>query len=98
VCAFAASGAHVRAIDYGLCLAKQLKDARFPGLEFLETCREQVFPTLEELIEALPATIQFSLIRNIDSYHITTLDDLSCDGSTPTEAVARSWLALNKKV
>lgn len=86
-------------------LAKQLKDAGFPDKEcYDEICHHDINPdaiayhppNLEELVEALPRTVQFSFIRNVDRYHITTMEGGSFDGTTPTEAVAMLWFALNK--
>lgn len=69
-------------------------------------------PTLEELIEALPEEIKdvdgyFSLAM-FDKYSYMASwrcpgsyeredDKFRQDGSTPSEAVARLWLALNEK-
>ncbi len=63
-------------------------------------------PTLEELIEACPR-----LITERGHFALEYIEDgwlagysagigmfLSSEGATPTEAVARLWLALNKKV
>ncbi len=59
-------------------------------------------PSLEELIEECGG--KFLRVENYTHLWRATgvrdpfEHDISCDGATPTEAVARLWLALNKKV
>lgn len=57
------------------------------------------FPTLSELIEA--CGVEFYRLHRIGQ-EIFTCDDVQgrheCVGATPEEAVAKLWLALNKKV
>lgn len=90
-------------------LAKELKDAGFPGSEswgFKETPdgsqRAYFSPTLSELIEACGGGL-YMLRRNIDGTWLCTGADqavtpaISLEGRTPEDAVARLWLALNKK-
>jgi hypothetical protein len=91
-------------------LAKTLKDAGFP--QNLNPGNGEGFvyegdhpkgpgvycPTLSELIEACGSdfyelkNLTFGWIANADSDYLKR-----GDGSTPEEAVARLWLALNKK-
>lgn len=52
------------------------------------------YPTLEELIEACGDTVFFDLVKCKDGW-VATDHYLRGDGVTPTEAVARLWLALN---
>lgn len=61
-------------------------------------------PTLEELIEACEPQNQFELKRKdggsvwfTSIFHFKHNKRISAEGSTPTEAVARLWLALNMK-
>ena len=62
-------------------------------------------PTLEELIEACGENFAW-LHQSVESKNWAAQDFIYADdagphggqGSTPTEAVARLWLALNKKV
>jgi hypothetical protein len=75
-------------------------------------CNEDKFPNLEELIEAVERDgwFGFSLEHNHindewDAWIIENVGHKSLveatvlhSGSTPTEAVARLWLVLNKKV
>lgn len=74
-------------------LKKQLIDAGYIGvnghMDFL----------LEELIEACGHGY-FTLVHTIDHWaaHMGLEENVPWyEGSTPTEAVARLWLALNKK-
>lgn len=93
-------------------ITKELKDAGFPQgvMPYYDsdgyihrTSEEETNwiyePTLEELIEAC-GDIQFRL-QSYDGGKTWVADrrDASAEsvGSTPTEAVARLWLALNKK-
>lgn len=94
-------------------LAKELKDAGFPQLLGDETVMRAMdssgayakvgtrMPTFEELIEACKGDGLFELTTmKIDEkvYWYASLGDVETkSGSTPTEAVARLWLALNKK-
>lgn len=83
-------------------LAKQLKDARFPqeggmrayrdGLKM--DCKE---PTLEELIEAC-GRVDLYVQRDGETVAVTAVGTkfFKEKASTPTEAVAKLWLALNK--
>ncbi len=89
-------------------LAKQLKDAGFEHNICCESCKypdicEGIY--LEELITAV-AHDSFILGRqrnkgpnnygDWDAQVYTSATRTFCVGSTPTEAVARLWLALNK--
>lgn len=94
-------------IDYNL--ANELKDAEFPH-NHTENCYFEIEQdgvcnciSLEELIEAC-GRHDFKLRQTYSAYENKTFyvveipgdDDMErCD--TPTEAVARLWLALNKK-
>ena len=90
-------------------LAKQLQDARFPQsgagkrvapLDKLVVRREDFayVPTLEELIEACGNRFA-SLANNARNWRARADDSIAEGvGSTPIEAVAHLWLALNKKV
>lgn len=96
-------------------LAKELKEAGFPGISFdgctyygtgavmdvaLCLCKH---PTLEELIEAC-GDRELSLVKKLQEisrtyeWRAAVLHNDNCVGygPTPTEAVARLWLALNK--
>lgn len=101
----------LRSMDYEL--AKELKDAGFPqkykhdDLRCMSTqglgchCRVDV-PTLSELIEACWKIKGFHYIlkENDGEWSIETYglpEKLVCKGSSPLEAVARLWLALNTK-
>lgn len=82
-------------------LAKQLKDAGFEKKNgapiFIE---DDVFPpTLSELIEACETWIDvYGYKDNWSASTETAMDNKNIHhGSTPEEAVARLWLALNKK-
>ena len=90
-------------------LAKELKDAGYPGLEYLHTLREEIYPTLSELIEACGDSIMGIYFKadnpegRVSAWTRRWLTDDQLDkdveryGHTPEEAVARLWLALNKK-
>lgn len=97
-------------IDYEL--AKELKDAGFPHGEICEGGKKcqygwkahvEVAPTLSELIEAVPYP-NFTLFSKGEhgwcAEH-SERDDVNKktfgEGTTPEIAVARLWLALNKK-
>jgi hypothetical protein len=98
-------------MDYEL--AKQLKEAGFPQREVrfkgTEAIRDMLGPdepTLDELIEACGKELKgkenfrFTLRYEttwVASYTWYEEDELSCEGSTPEEAVTKLWLALNKK-
>lgn len=92
-------------------LAKQLKDAGFPrkswdGFALSAPGNQVSFPTLSELIEACmdfysPAHFEmggwktwWAILRNENN--IEALVPVQ-SGQTPEEAVAKLWLALNKK-
>jgi len=87
-------------MDYKLC--KSLKDAGFPqktgGVYFHEggysTKPKISVPTLEELIEACGVGV--SLFQHGNKW-FSSLEPqgTAAEGSTPTEAVANLWLALN---
>jgi hypothetical protein len=87
-------------------LAKELKEAGFPKIAF-DVIGEQPNgvvvinkPTLSELIEACGDNL-YSLYNHGQSWEVHSNSDqwdtLIKAGSTPEEAVARLWLALNKK-
>lgn len=92
-------------------LAKQLKDAGCPSRKHIDDILIDkrdgwIFPTLEELIEACGE--QFVGVskmldgKRIDGWYAVYIKPFdsrmaSVEGSTPTEAVAYLWLALNKK-
>ena len=89
-------------------LAKKLKEAGFPqtGTHFDNNgdmygwSNDVYYPTLEELIEACGDEFDFLHMtpnRNSWACHSQT-DEAFGAGSTPTEAVARLWLALNNKI
>lgn len=88
-------------------LAKKLEEAGFPQggngrwigppSALVLRSRDRVYvPTLEELIRACGG--HFGALsrngNNIGWYAFNYANDISCNGSTPTEAVARLWLAL----
>lgn len=95
-------------MDYQL--ARSLKDAGFPqgeaprGGDIIPTGSFGYVrvPHLEELIDACGSNL-YSLESNCKDQKIYSWRATarwvtkSWDGSTPTEAVARLWLALNKK-
>jgi hypothetical protein len=77
--------------------AKQLKDAGFPK-ELSASGDDGVYPTLSELIEATHGwvgEINGEYIAGKDFINYTELT--AYRGSTPEEAVAQLWLALNSK-
>lgn len=94
-------------MDYKL--VKELKEAGFPELKYLETCREEVYPTLEELIEAFGENKTIKLQSYYDkndlmwqadtagNFRNWLPSDTSEVGPTPAIAVAKLWLAINKK-
>lgn len=89
--------------------AKALKDAGFPmpdtswdnfDQEILKTewdmYRSKFCPTLEELIEACGE--RFGSLNNwLDGWGAFGIKKAFGEGATPTEAVARLWLALHTK-
>jgi len=86
-------------------LALELREAGFPLKFVLFHDLQQVdgAPTLEELIEACGNGLQ-SLINNREEGWIafTNRKDetgvrMEISGATPTEAMARLWLVINKK-
>lgn len=89
-------------MDYNL--AKQLEQAGFPRAITWDDGQE-VYPTLEELIEACGEGF-YELCRITDdewysrTFSFEERKAMRIDSklySTPAEAVARLWLALNKK-
>lgn len=65
---------------------------------------EVYLPTLEELIEACGEGFQSLTREGMQSYSAFSKDYISheastngCEGKTPSEAVAKLWLELNKK-
>jgi hypothetical protein len=95
-------------MDYEL--AKQLKDAGFP--QDLRKGKAKVrdpenhfrviyIPTLEELIEACEKDFDYLeryTLHEREYFSAGNKNLLSQEGSSSTEAVARLWLALNKRV
>ncbi len=84
-------------------LAKKLKDAGFPEMEwrieqFLKHGPAKL-PTLSELIEACGDSL--GDLTRTDSGWMTNCENIGnnpqTEGSTPEEAVANLWLELNKK-
>ncbi len=80
-------------------LAKKLKDAGFPGI-IIQQEHIESYPTLTELIEA--CGLKNMLLMKSGNLHQAFDDDNTfCmnqgEGSTPEEAVANLWLALNSK-
>ena len=85
-----------------------MQDARFPQsgagkrvapLDKLVVRREDFayVPTLEELIEACGNRFEF-LANNAQNWRARADNSIvEGEGSTPIEAVARLWLALNRK-
>jgi hypothetical protein len=95
-------------MDYKL--AKELKDAGFPqnkGSMFIiplePTDKAIVIPALEELIEDCEKELDEIVIyiaydvAKVEGFNPTYGHELKVKGKTPTEAVARLWLELNKK-
>jgi hypothetical protein len=88
-------------MDYEL--AKQLKDAGFPqtiGGRY-QTETSLLFPTLEAVIEAC-GTLDLKIRQDsteVRKLHVGKWSGglLKIKGTTPTEAVARLWLALHAK-
>lgn len=86
-------------MDYEL--AKKLKNARFPKGINLFTAIEQVDnePTLSELIEACGdhagLRLEWKRIHNNWRASAFNNNEVHADGSTPDEAVANLWFALN---
>lgn len=88
-------------MDYAL--AKQLKDAGFPQngrgdtlsteRAFVDEKHMAYFPSLEELVEACGAKFK-NFRRKGDGWWADSKHHMS-KGKTPTEAVAKLWLALN---
>lgn len=81
-------------------LAKELKDAGF-RFDFCNDGEEvhfkECFPDLSQLIEACGHTDNVSLHLDLFGTHcVARKGSFSATGSTPEEAVARCWLALNK--
>jgi hypothetical protein len=77
-------------------LAKELKDAGFPVVTYEDTFN---YPTLEELIEACTKNMpHFRLVLKAQTWVADFDDDFKREGTSPTEAVARLWLTLNRKV
>jgi len=54
-------------------------------------------PTLSELIEACGEGAFMLLNKGDGTYWVAALNGKGAEGITPEEAVARLWLALNKK-
>lgn len=83
-------------------LARLLKDSGFPHEWEMFTDGElnqdnSLLPTLEELIQACGES--FGSLYQSDNGWIADkgIHQLKQDASTPSEAVAKLWLALNKK-
>lgn len=97
-------------MNYELC--KQLKDAGFPQEGLGMFWDGQIFttndiysdlyqPTLSDLIESCGDEF-LDLTNGISEWYADSVDEnnnlkFHCLGSTPSEAVAHLWLALNKQ-
>jgi hypothetical protein len=87
-------------------LAKQLKDAGFPqrepngfpGILNPDGDKDVYYPTLAELIEACPTPLQLTIMPN-GFVQVCWLGEagLCCHYPNAEEAVAKLWLALQKK-
>lgn len=88
-------------------LAKELKDAGFPQKPHvplsiprmnIQEVEHVDIPTLSELIEACGEHMQLDWFPKTNTAYANCCDrnDHQHTGSTPLEAVARLWLALNK--
>jgi len=96
-------------MDYTLAL--ELKEKGFPNMVFEGLFKgEEIWrkPSLEELIEACGSGVTLAVggdieINQPDGTQIRSNGSIASkspfmgEGKTPTEAVARLWLALNKK-
>lgn len=94
-------------------LIQQLRDAEFPYLEKYTSLRDFLYvpkpdgaikkisvPTLSELIAACGKgsfTLNSTEIRGHNNSWYAEIKEYSEVGSTPEEAVARLWFALNQK-
>jgi len=78
---------------------QQIKDSSTDIIRFVTSKAWFIVPTFEELIEACGA--QFDTLYQADRFkwvaHDGALITQRYTGATPTEAVAKLWLALNKK-
>lgn len=79
-------------------LAKQLRDAGFPNMGHFNE-GEEVFPTLEELIEECKTYGALILIikDGVSDAYSEVFGYTVFRGSNLTESVSLLWLALNKK-
>lgn len=82
-------------------LAKELKEAGFPQMDIDENLSGEprpYRPTLSELIEACGEEF-YKLTKQVEGWYAMSMSALKEIGPCPTpeEAVARLWLALNKK-
>lgn len=85
-------------MDYSL--AKELQDAGWKYKDGSRAVGEFAQPTLEELIEACGEDFQKLETIVGDKWQGVGgagIRDIEVEGNTPSEAVARLWLALNKK-
>lgn len=94
-------------------IAKQLKDNGFPQREAIihqvvrskeERAAAVYMPTFEELIAATPSLDSLAYLKNgiqggnwVATVHYEDTSYTEKYGSTPSEAVANLWLALNAK-
>lgn len=82
----------------GLTSVYYQEDKERIRLRHIENDTEVKIPTLSELIEACVGKVFMLLInRNLEGRWASAVDGKGASGDTPEEAVARLWLALNKK-
>jgi hypothetical protein len=92
-------------MNYELC--KELEEAGFPQGDsgqwvfppdkLVSRYYDRVYvPTLEQLIEAC-GDFEFKLLHASAGWCAETRGEVSLDHPTPSEAVARLWLAVHKK-
>lgn len=87
-------------------LAKELEDAGFgtgvTHIEMMRSEKETYYPTLTELIKACGGHAKFKLswVQKFGTWKamIADIGATHAIGDTPEEAVARLWLAVNKRV
>ena len=85
-----------------LCPYVEEYQPSYGGVEANKGFIEMCYPTISELIEACGeefCTLQTKITDNPnEKYRAGTFDGVGvCYGSTPEEAVAKLWLAINKK-
>lgn len=91
------AGYPLRRIEGGMCVGPWPTLDMNPAGGYAIGAQHFYAPTLEELIEACGEPLKLYIMKNRTDISLAG-PEIKATGATPKEAVARLWLALNKKI